>query len=136
VVKKDAARDAYENGIKEDEDDISIRMYYMRFIRNNPKVTPDQRADMGLPLLDTVKTAEPGAGGAKQTDLVAGTIRSMAKLKHISEVFTPDEQSKALGEGVEAIEVWITFVEAGVTAIPDISVFKLDGDVKRGAVYP
>jgi hypothetical protein len=131
-VELQEARKDYENGRPDDPDDTSLRLFISRYIRNNPRVTNQQKANMGLTVPDLVKTPAGGADGPNVEDEVTGVIKLMGHLKHISSVTTPGASSSGLGEGVEAIEVHIAFTASSVKEAPAAGEFVMDGEVKRG----
>jgi hypothetical protein len=126
------ARKDYENGRKDDPEDTSLRLFIARYIRNNPRVTNQQKADMGLTVPDLINSPAPGTGGVNVNVEVSGVIKAMDHLMHRSLVTTPGVISKALGEGVDAIEVHIAYTDAGAKEPPPPTEFSLDGEVKRG----
>jgi hypothetical protein len=123
------ARRSYESGNPTDAADTSIRLFIKRFIRNNPLVNNEQKAEMGLTIPDEVKTpsAEPPAGNE-----IVGTVKSAKHLAHHNEVQTPGQVSKAKEPNIENVHIFIAFTEANVTLAPAISAFVFDGIVKRG----
>jgi hypothetical protein len=129
------ARKDYENGRPDDPADTSLRLFIKRYIRNNPRVTNQQKADMGLNIPDMVKSPAQGASGPNVLDEVTGVIKFMDHLKHISSITTPGLKTKGMIEGVEAIEVHVAFTKSDVTDAPAASEFRLDGEAKRG-LYP
>jgi len=131
VQGKDDAREAYVTGNKTDPDDCSIRIYYMRYMRNNPYVTNEQRVKMGLPVFDETKTPTPPAGEKSVNEELAGAILSNPHLKVTSSVLTPGQKSKAKGEDVAYIEVLIAFTAPDEKCPPE-EVFKKAGEVSRG----
>jgi hypothetical protein len=130
--RKNDARRSYESGNINDPEDVSLRFFINRFIRNNPRVTNDQKVDMGLRVPDLIKTPSPGASGSGVNSEVFGTIIIVRHLIHTSRVITPGSTKKGLEKGVEAIEVYLSITEAGIKVAPAIREFNLVGEVKRG----
>jgi len=131
VVKKNAARKSYESGDVNNPEDTSVRLFIARHIRNNPKVTADQKADMGLTVPDHTKTPSPGPGA---NSVCTGCIKTMGHLVHRSSVTTPGVESKGKEPEVDAIEVHMAFTAGDVKETPDPKEFTPDGEAKR-AVY-
>ena len=126
------ARKSYESGDKQNPDDISIRIFINRNIRFNPLVTNDQKIDMKLIVPDEVKTPSPGPEQNIDSLILVGSVKSISKLSHTSAVNRPGAKSKAKGEGVDEIEVFIAFTDADATEAPAMKDFQYDGEVKRG----
>ncbi len=126
-----AARKDYEYGRKDDPTDTSIRLFITRYIRNNPKVSDEQKAEMGLTVPDLVKTLSTHVFVGNN---LVGTVSWGEHLVHHNEVVVPGQQSKAKGEGVENIHVFIAFTAASVTDAPALDKFVFDGMV-NGGIY-
>ena len=124
-----AARKDYESGRPDDPTDTSIRLFLTRYVRNNPRVTDEQKAEMGLIIPDLVKTLSTHIFVGNN---LVGTVSWGEHLVHHNEVLVPGQESKAKGEGVENIHVFIAFTAASVTVAPALDKFVFDGMVKNG----
>ena len=126
------ARKDYESGIKKDDTDTSLRLFIARHIRFNPKVTHAQKAAMGLTIPDVVTSeTSPELSKAPQAALL-GSVKSAEHLMQHSEVGVPGQKSKAKGEGVENIQIFMVITEVSVTTTPNLKDFGYVGIVKRG----
>jgi hypothetical protein len=126
------ARKEYESGHKEIPTDTSLRLFITRYIRNNPKVTIQQKVEMGITQPDEeITPTSPGLAKSAGAGLF-GKVMNAQHLLQNSEVTVPGQKSKAKGEGVEEIQVFIAFTDATVTAHPDLKEFAYDGTVTRG----
>jgi hypothetical protein len=85
-----------------------------------------------LTVPDHQKTPTPDAEKEVINTDVSGMIKSVSRLKHRNEVVTPGVKSKALGYGIDAIEIHITITEASVKDTPPAKDFMLDGEAKGG----
>ncbi len=128
-VELKAARKDYESGRPDDPTDTSIRLFLNRYIRYNPKVTDEQKAEMGLIIPDLVKTLSTHIFVGNN---LVGTVSWGEHLVHHNEVLVPGQLSKAKGDGVENIHVFIAFTAASVTVVPSSDKFVFDGMVKNG----
>ncbi len=126
------ARTSYESGIKRDINDTSIRMFISRYIRNNPKVTHDEKVDMGIVLRDSLVEASPTAVRTKFGNDLAGHVRSADYLVHILQVDIKGQTSRARPAGVKFIQIFMHIAEASVTVAPDPTIFASIGFAKRG----
>jgi len=131
-VAKNEARKSYESGNAEDPTDTSIRLFIARYIRNNPKVTNQQKAAMGLTVADDSKSPSPGVEASNALREVVGNMGPINHLLHRSNISTPGVESKAKGDGVDAIEIWIAITEATVTECPGLKEFMFVGEASRG----
>jgi hypothetical protein len=129
---KNRARKEYEFGFKDNANDTSLRLFISRYLRNNPLVTTQQKADMGLRVPDLIRTPSPDATSAGRNINVAGAIAAMKHLMQRSSVMIPGALHKGLDMGVDAIEVYLAITEASVKIAPDVREFTMDGEVKRG----
>ena len=126
------ARASYESGHKDDPGDTSLRLFIKRYIRYNPRVTDAQKQEMGLLVPDEViSQTSPELAKSEEAGLL-GKVASAQHLLQISEVTIPGQKSKAKGQGVEDIQVFIAFTDATTTTPPDIKDFAYDGVVLRG----
>jgi hypothetical protein len=128
---KDSRKD-YESGDKLNPDDTSIRMFVNRHLRYEPLVSNDQKIAMGLIVPDDINTPISDSNAKISGNELVGKVRSMGHLKHYNTVNYAGQQTKAKGEGVDEIEVFIAITTADVKTPPDIKEFKYDGVVKRG----
>ena len=126
---KKRARKEYEFGFEVNAKDTSLRLFISRYLRNNPLVTNEQRADLGLRVPDLIRTPSPGAD---QNINVEGAIANMKHLMHRSCVMIPGALHKGLDVGVDAIEVYLVIKEASENIPPDVKEYTMDGEVKRG----
>ena len=79
-----------------------------------------------------VDKLDPYVHGFHPGNDLAGKIKKATYLVHYNQVSVPGQKSKAKGNGVENIHVFIYITEASVKTVPDISTFVYDGMVKRG----
>jgi hypothetical protein len=128
---KDSRKD-YESGDKLNPADTSIRMFVNRHLRYDPLVTNDQKIAMGLIVPDDIPTPVSDSNSQISGNELVGKVRTMKHLIHFSTVTYAGQLSKAKGEGVDEIEVFIAFTDADVKTAPALSEFKYDGVVKRG----
>jgi hypothetical protein len=126
------ARKSYESGDKQNPEDTSIRMFINRYIRFNPLVTNDQKIDMGLIVPDEAKTPVSDSNAKISSEQLIGCVKSMSHLIHKNTVTRAGEKSKAKGDGVDEIEIFVTTTEASVKDAPPLKDFQYDGEVKRG----
>jgi len=124
-----AARKDYESGRRDDPNDTSIRLFLSRYIRHNPRVTNEQRSEMGLFVPDLAKTHSLHEFVGNN---LVGTVSWGEHLVHHNEVLVPGQESKAKGDGVENIHVFIAFTESSVKEAPALGKFVFDGIVKNG----
>jgi hypothetical protein len=127
-----AARKDYEFGKKTDPTDTSLRLFISRYIRNNPMVTVDQKRDIGITVPDDIKTPTSNINSKISENELSSKVKTMAHLIHYNTVTYAGQNSKAKGEGVDEIEIFIAFTTADVKVPPPLSEFKYDGEVKRG----
>jgi hypothetical protein len=127
-----AARKDYEFGKKTDPADTSLRIFITRYIRNSPLVTVEQKRQMGLTVPDDTLTATSDFNAKISGVDLEGSAKSKSHLVQKSLVIVPGQKSKAKGEGVDAIEVFMAIAEASVKTAPAIKDFQLVGEVKRG----
>jgi hypothetical protein len=126
------ARNSYESGRPDDPDDTSLRLFIKRYIRYNPRVTKAQKQVMGLLVPDEVITqTSPDLAKSEEAGLM-GKVASAQHLLQNSEVTVPGQKSKAKGEGVEEIQVFLAFTDATTTTPPDLKDFAYDGTVTWG----
>ncbi|MEI6122435.1 MAG: hypothetical protein WCQ95_02285 [Bacteroidota bacterium] len=123
------ARRDYENGMKESDDDTSLRLFIARYIRFNIKVTPRQKTAMGLTVPDDNKTMV--APQPSNNDL-ALKVKSATHLYHNLGVTRAEQKSRAMPEGVAAIQLFMALTEVSVKIAPAIEEFAYVGLVKRG----
>ncbi len=128
-VELKAARRDYEFGRRDDPTDTSIRLFLTRYIRNNPRVSDEQKAAMGLIVPDLVKTLSTHVFVGNN---LVGTVSWGEHLVHHNEVLVPGQESKAKPDGVENIHVFIAFTAASVKEVPALDKFVYDGMVKNG----
>jgi hypothetical protein len=132
TLRKNEARKAYEFGFRNDAKDTSLRLFISRYLRNNPLVTDEQKAELGLRVPDLIKTPSPDADGAGPLVAFDGCIAGMKHLMQRSSVMTFGTKHKGLDKGVDGIEVYLVITDASVKECPDAKEFTMDGEVKRG----
>lgn len=127
-----ASRKDYEFGIRETPTDTSLRIFITRYIRNNPLVSVEQKRTMGLTVPDETPTATSDINAKISGIVLSGSMKKVEHLIHTVAVVVPGQKSVAMGEGVDAIEIFIAITVGTQTTQPDLSTFVLDGEVKRG----
>ena len=132
TVRKTYARKSYESGRRTQAHDTSLRLFIARYVRNNPQVTTEQKANLGLTIPDMIKTPHPGVDAASKSIGLLGAVKDIKHLMHRSSVTTPGAESRGLAYGVDGIEVHMAFTEATCKQSPPVSEFKFDGEVKYG----
>ena len=126
------ARDSYESGRPDDPNDTSLRLFIKRYVRYNPRVTNAQKQEMGLIVPDEVITQTSSEIATSEEAVLTGKVVSAQHLLHYNEVMVAGQQSRAKGEGVEEIQVFIAFTDADILIAPDLKEFAYDGTVSRG----
>ncbi len=131
-----SARKDYENGNPRNPKDTSLRLFITRYIRDNTKVTTQQKAEMRVTVpIDSQSSASPTTSKNAQKEL-QGSVTMIKHLYHQSIVKVIGRKSLALGEGVYSIRVFIAFTQATDKTPPSIEKFKLDGTVSLGKYPP
>jgi hypothetical protein len=125
------ARKEYESGHKEISTDTSLRLFITRYIRNNPKVSVQQKVEMGLTKPDEVITDTSPELSKSVEAVLEGKVVGGAHLWQRSKVTNPTQTGLAKGEGVAEIQVFIAFTEATETTAPESKNFAYDGTVSR-----
>lgn len=132
VAELKKARKDYEFGKKDLAEDTSLRLFITRYIRNNPSVTFEQKRIIGITLPDDIPTPISDSNAKISGNELISKVRSMSHLIHYNTVNYAGQLTKAKGEGVDQIEVFIAFTAGDVKVAPPLSEFKYDGEVKRG----
>ena len=131
LIMREARKD-YEFGDKKNPADTSLRIFINRNIRFNPHVTLDQKREMGLTVPDEIKTPTSDYKLKISGIELEGSAKNISRLHQISSINTPGQKSKAKGEGVDAIEIFLCITEISVKVAPELKDFQLVGEVSRG----
>ena len=129
---KNLARQSYESGDVKNPADTSIRIFTNRYLRYNPLVTEEQKLAMRLILPDPTKSPAPVETPVNILIQVTGQVVDNAHLHQRSSVTTPGVDYRGLGDGIEAIEVYIAFMPADSKDAPGEKDYVWDGEVTNG----
>jgi hypothetical protein len=132
ILAMNEARKDYEFGDKKNPADTSLRIFINRNIRFNPHVTLDQKREMGLTIPDETKTPTSDFKSKISGTELEGSAKNISHLLQKSTVHTPGQKSKAKGEGVDAIEIFLCVTELSVKVAPELKDFQMVGEVSRG----
>jgi hypothetical protein len=131
-VEMQKSRKDYEFGNRADNADTSLRIFTTRYIRNSPFVTEEQKRIIGILVPDLIKTPTTDTN-VKITGIeLVGAMKKTQHLIHTILVTTPGSESRALGDGVDGIEVFMAITESSQTTAPPLTQFQLVGEIKRG----
>jgi len=133
LVELNDARHEYESGAPENPLDTSLRIFIGRYLRKNKLVTKKQREELGITIADTIKSPVTDTNAKLSGIELNGNIKVYKHLIHQSEVKTPGKGSRAKGEGVLEIEVWICIVDDPKNLTPpDEKLYVYAGKVNAG----
>ena len=125
------AKKSYISGMKGNPADTSIRLYITRYIRNNPKVTNEQKIAIGILVADeTITTTIPGE--AKISGELTPILKYLKHLAHYLGVKDQDMKTVTKEQGVAEIGMFIAITEGNVKVCPPLSAFQYDGKVRNG----
>ena len=131
-VEMVAARKNYESGDKENVEDTSLRLFISRYVRNNKKVTVEQKSQCGLTVPKSTKTpTNPDTVKALTEAEMVISVKDTKHLLHVLKI-TQDKKSVAKGKGVDEISVYMALTASSIKVAPDTSAFAYDGAASRG----
>jgi uncharacterized protein YfaT (DUF1175 family) len=86
---------SYEFGKQKFASDNSLRIFISRYLRNNPLVSNQQKAEMGLTVPDTMKSptteSTPGVLGIE----FQGNVAYATHLVHHNKIWIPGHENRA-----------------------------------------